>query len=730
MDFIYIIRVILNRLPIIIAVSFTAALITGLLTYLSPKKYQSDALLSTGYTVSRNFALAEERFSLVEADLKFNNLIEEINSVIVIGTLSHHLLLHDLTMENTFHDFEKEDSKGLNEALNGVPKDTVIKILQDKIVSFELLSSYDSLERKIAATILDLHYSPIDIRKTLRIERANYTDYISVKCETEDPFLSAFIVNTLCDEFLRYNRMIKHSQSSESVEFLTSLAEQKQELLETKSNNLRAYKARNQFLNFELESESKISQSKETEEKRNDALNAINRINVSIGAIDARITNSKLENPISTNEFGRLRKRLTALNEKRRNGKGDYATLTDSIFIIRNQLDNLLEESSPLNKDLLNERESLNIELQIEEEKLADIEARLSRIQREVSSFVSTEATISFLQREVDIAAEEYLKVQEKLNEVRNARFNSKDAIKIVLRGQPAMEHQSSGLLMKAAISFMASFVVCLSIILGIEFINPRIKIVSRFNNMVDMKLLGSIIHQAPRRKFLGMAFGKKRTLKNTSSSLRKLRNKITSQNGRIILWTSLSKGDGKSSTLYAVANSLGLMDKKVLIIDTNFRSNKFFIELSENKTKKIEVTNNLLNENQASNDSQSSKEEKVQIFDKDLAASIDNENVHIITNKGPEGSPAEILSGMDLNQTLNHLIENNIYDYIFMEGATLNNHSDAIELATYVHQVIVVFDALKGIDQTDLTTLKFVNGFDGKLMGAVLNKELSLKEV
>ncbi len=725
MDFVYIFRVIINRLPIIIVITFLAALITGVLTYLSPKKYQSDVLLSTGYTVSSSFDLAEQRFSLVEADLKFNNLIEEMNSNILVGTLSHHLLLHDLTEEIPFKEFEEEE-KLETDILNGIPKDTIVMILQEKIRNFELLSSYDDTERSIAATILDYQYSPSDIRGSMDIRRANYTDYISVIAETEDPFLSAFMVNTLCDEFLRYNRMIRFSQSTESEEYLSSLAEQKRQVLETKSNNLKAYKSRNQFLDFELESESKLDQLKNVEEQKNETLNEINRINLSIASIDAKIAESEIEDPVSSDEFADLRKRLAHLNERRRKRLGNYKVLTDSIYMIRNELDNMVNRSSPPDRDLLTRRESLNMDLQIQENKLANLEKRSSKLEGQVSSFVSTEASISFLQREVDIAAEEYLKVQEKLNDVRNASYNSKDALKVILWGQPAIEHQSSGLFVKVAISIMGSLTVCLAFLLSIEFINSRIKIASRFRQMVNMDLIGTIKNREKPKKLKKGRTDKAESI--AATQLRKLRNKIVSQDGRIILWTSLNPGDGKSSTIYAMANSLGLINKNVLILDTNFRSNKFFKDLAENQ--KLKVNLNPFREIQKNIHNQPSKYDRVQIFGENYSVSQKNESVHIIPNKGPEGSPAEVLSGIALDEILHQLLENNVYDYIFLEGASLNEYSDAIELTTYADRVVLVFDALKNLDQRDQDTLKSVNGFNGKLLGGVLNRELELKEV
>ncbi len=719
MDIFNLIRVLINRLPIVVIISLAAAVVTGSMIHQGPKKYRSYAQLSTGFTIQNTYSLTDERFNRVVADLKFNNLIEIMSSPILIQTLSHHLLLHDLKEATKFSNFSVGRSENWPQQLFQIPRDSLVQILTNKVADFDLLSSYDSTEQKVVQIIRAHGFHTSQIRSSLSIKRVNYTDYLLIGFESENPYLSAYIVNKLGEEFVRYNNIMKYSQSSESIKFLDRISEQKRKMLEDKSNDLREYKSRNQFLNFEYESEAKIGQLQGMEEQRNTTLTNINRINLSIELLDTKLSDKY---PVNK-EFIKLRKRLTYLNGKRRGQLGDFKALTDSITSVRNRLDYLLLNSYALDKEILKEREDLGIELQVEEGKLTSLNERIEIIQNQLSSFASTEATINFLQRDADIAAQEYLEVQKKLNDVQNAIIGSSDLIKIIVRGQPALGHQPSGLFLKSAFAFVACFVFGFSIVVFLELIDSRMKTSIRYSQLVKTKLLGIIRDESKKKKRGLFSFIKMKILNSkpepaTQSVLGKIRLKMTSQDAKIWLWSSLNEKEGKSHVLYLLAKSLALTGKRTLIIDTNLRSSFFssdfkFDEKIPLKAKVAEY----LNLKSQSNTNKG-------VFSDHVIVSSDQPNVHILQNTNYKGSPAEAMSGIDFLAVLDLLSEE--YDHLFLEGASIRDHPDSIELSQYADKVILVFDAMTGFKLAEKQLLKSLNRFDGKLLGGILNKAIN----
>lgn len=721
MDIYNLVKVLINRLPILVIIAAAAAILTGATVYMGPKKYQSFAQLSTGFTVQNSFDLSDEGFNRVVSELKFNNLIEVLSSPILIETISNHLLLNDLTSQEPYSDFADELSYSWPEDEFDISRDTIIKVLQDKITNFELLSSYDSTEKKIVQIIRAHDYGSDFIRYNMSIKRANYTDYLYVNFQSGNPYLSAFVVNTLCDEFLRYNSEQRFSQSSESVEFLTSIAEQKKQILESKSNNLRKYKSRNQFLNFELESESKIKQLQEAENERNETLTKISRLNLSIELIDSKFSD---DDPSSQNqEFVRLRKKLTQMNEKRRNNPNNFRALTDSISSLRNRLDQLLVTNyGGGDKTILEERESQEIELKVEEGRLASLNSRINTLRSQLSSFASTEASISFLQREVDIAGQEYLEVQKKLNDAQNASFNQNDLTKVIVRGQPALNYQSSGLLIKSALAFIAVLFFGVAFVVLIEFLDPRLKTGVRYQQVIPLKLLAVLTDTNKKESRLVILVKKvlKKSLKDpTESIMNKLRFLVQSPGDKVWLWTSFSPNAGKSYVMYELAKSLANSGKKILIIDTNFRNCHF---------SKIKYDKNIhWNEDVLSIEPEDQQDnEALTIFQNQLAVSNTHPQVHILQNRLPSGSPDEVLKEIDFSALVDTMFLLQEYDFIFLEGASMDEYSDAMELSKYADKAIIVFDAMAGFKLADKLLLKSLDLFKGKVFGGILNKAVA----
>ena len=62
-------------------------------------------------------------------------------------------------------------------------------------------------------------------------------------------------------------------------------------------------------------------------------------------------------------------------------------------------------------------------------------------------------------------------------------------------------------------------------------------------------------------------------------------------------------------------------------------------------------------------------------------------------------------------------------YDYIFLEGASLNEYSDAKELMRFADKVVAVFNSETTIKQVDRESINFLKNLNGKLIGGILNR-------
>ncbi|MEM9339234.1 MAG: hypothetical protein AAGA66_10935 [Bacteroidota bacterium] len=718
MDLIYLVRILLNRLPILVAIPFVAAVVTAVSVFLSPKEYISEARVSTGYTITNRYSLYEERFNPVKSDLKFNNLIANIKSPVIVGTLSYRLLLSDLTGETTFSPILKEKEENWIEENYGLSKDTVIAILRRKALAFELLSSFDTVEKKVIKMSWDFGYSPLALRQSLSVFRINYTDYLSLRFRSVNPFFSALAVNTLCSEFVRYYNEQEIKKSFESIQFLDTLVREKKRNLEDKTNKLRVYKLSNNLLNFQIESTAKLAQVKDAEIEREKVLNNLKRFNLSIASIDERLSEQGLE----TEEMVQLRGVLTKLNQKRRNGIGNYAQLSDSISLVQNKLEYIIYNSPQADRELIDQRHTFFIEQKIEEDKLAAVDDRLAQLRNQVASFASTEATVSSMQQELDIAKEEYLMIQEKLNAAINSNVESKDNLKIEVRGQPALAHQPSGLVLKSGFTFLITLILCSVVIISLEVLDPRVKNIHRYEQAFNVPLLGTILETEKIPFFNALNEKKKKSSENLnlslSSEMQKIRRVIISSGKKIFLFTSLKNGEGKTIALHTLAHSLASIGKNVLIIDTNFQSVHAFDKLDkENYTAETWDVNAML---PGTNESVKTSDPTT-VFSNEMMVNQSVGSVKIMINNQPGSSPSEIFAKRDFSSLLSKFNES--VDFIFIEGSALSNNFDSLELTDYADGVVFVVNARKAIYSGEKRKMEDPDLFEGKLLGAILNR-------
>jgi Mrp family chromosome partitioning ATPase len=104
-----------------------------------------------------------------------------------------------------------------------------------------------------------------------------------------------------------------------------------------------------------------------------------------------------------------------------------------------------------------------------------------------------------------------------------------------------------------------------------------------------------------------------------------------------------------------------------------------------------------------------------------------DNELIDVIGNKPGFNSPSEIFAGKKFEVFLKEYSK--VYDYIFLEGPSLNNFSDTKELIDFCDGIIGVFSADKVLNQLDKESIEYFRNLNSKYIGSILNK-VSMKNI
>lgn len=747
MDIAVLFRVLLERKWILILIPLVAAVVTFAVMSNMPNEYKSKAQISTGFTINNDIVQLDGNYNAREAEVKFGNLMETMKSPILIGMLSYRMLLHDLTADYPFKRIEQEKLNSLrsspNNYVGGLTKQELVNLLEAKLDSITLLTSYKENEKEVIQLLRFYGYDYDAVLRNLQIKRANYSDYINIEYTSVNPELSAFATNTLVEEIIRYNNQMSSARLDRSLEYYTRLVQQKREELDEKSEALKTFKASNQVINFNAENEANVSQIANLEIRKQEEERNVYRLRLAIENLTRRLNETGgASGGVSNNaRLIEVREEINKLNRQLRDSNDpSLQNRIDSLRAIQIELAGASTAFSQdgqriTRSDLLEEREQLRIELAVAERSLGSIQTTLNLLKGNTTGLASKEATIAGLQREVDLAAQEYLEAQEKYNIARNSSQGSVSTIKQVLYGQPAVKPESSKIWIFTALGWALSFSLCVVAIILLEFVDTSIKTVPQLENLSGIPVLGAINNIDSKRVDLGGVFSKNNDLDDVPEVelyrrlIRKIRYEIESKKSKVILVTSTKQGEGKSFLILSLAYSLSLIQKKVLIIDTNFKNNALTrMLIAKPRFDKLLEASNYKNpskllvspDGDQFEDTSSDKDVKDK-YKQTIISPTFLENIDIIGSRGGDESPAEILSGRNFREVLDELSTD--YDYIFLEGASLNDYSDSKELVEFSNLVLPVFSAQSVIKQMDRESIAYLKRLDGKLIGSVLNR-------
>jgi Mrp family chromosome partitioning ATPase/uncharacterized protein involved in exopolysaccharide biosynthesis len=741
MDIVVLFRVLLRKKWYLILIPIVAAIATFFFTAGMKDVYKSTAKLSTGFTAEDEIKVSDDqRFNLRDAEVKFNNLLQNITSEQVLSLLSYRLILHDLTSPAPFKALREGEEGRLT--FTAEEKKQAIATFKTKYDSLALLSTYDPFERKLLNLLAQQNYAHWQMKDRIEVKYVKNTDFVTITHGTPNPLLSAFVVNALGEEYIRYDNSLRSGRTDRSVAFFENLVAEKKKALDDKTQLLNQYKQNNGVIDYETESSTKMAQITEYELRKEQILSDIQRVRLSLASVNKKLgefgkgTNNPDQDRATINgNIVRIQDKISELNTKAteeyaRTGNNNeqlQATIKDLRFQLEVEKQKLTQLGGGAIKtsrqDLLDQQEQYTLELEIAQANLQNVNNMIGSLRGSVSGSASKEAALTSFESEVTKANEEYLQALDRYNTEKSKSMIQSSSVRINQKGQPNGSPEFSIRYVLVALSAVVAFAITLVTIVFMEYIDVRIKNPQQFRKMIrGIPLAGSVNAIDTKNLNLTELFAnsnKNQEMEVFKHFLRKLRFEIEASKGKVLLVTSTKPGEGKTFIILCVAYLLSLIQKHVLIIDTNFKNNS--------------LTHILLRKNQNVRKLEQGifikgyigQSEKHDMSEEDFASSIiyptGHRGISIIGNNGGNESPSEIFAGRDFGEMIRKLSET--YDYIIMEGAALNNYSDTKELIDYTDKVLTVFSAESVIKQLDRESIDYMKGLNGKFMGAVLNK-------
>ncbi|SMC95914.1 exopolysaccharide transport family protein [Pedobacter africanus] len=692
----------------LIMVPVVAVAITYYFVQNLPKEYSSEVQISTGLLDPSKQVLADQNIDYFKVNQQFNNIMEKLKMKRIINILSYNLILHDLTLPQKA--FRKNIP--LIDSLTATEKQEVIRLFQEKLLSKNILTLADNKGKyKLLDIVASIGYSEYALGKGIEVSHADNSDYINIQFVSENPDLSAYVVNTLASEFIaNYSSDVSTNQNN-SIVLLDSLLKTKQHIMNQKNTALSDFKRQKGVLNLDEQSAIVYGQISEYEAQRTQALKEIQSNQGAISVIEAKLRGSDPllagSSRADNREIINLKRQLEVANSNLIDGNFKASdqrkvdSLTRLLTIKGNQnADENVTDPRASKQSLIQQKLTLEVAMQQAKSSISSLDRQLGILRARYSGMVPYDADIQNYQRDAELATKDYMAALDRFNNTKTEQ-NMKLKLQIEELGMPGLPLPSKKILYLGGAG-AGSFLLTFGVVFLLFFLDRSINTSSQLAAATKMPVLGnlnflsgpdrgirSIWNHEENQKEFGI-------YKNLLRSLRfEISNQLVADESNILGVTSLNDTEGKTTIAYNLAYAFAMVGKKVLLLgeeprnagDPNARSLVTGQNFEAFLVKKEIVAEDLITV---------------------LNKSVANASLLEMQNE------RSLKAGFDVLKSQ--------FDMIIIDINSLRDTNIAKEWLSFTEKNIAVFEAGKSISDSDkefLTLLKKSNGF----LGWVLNK-------
>ena len=565
---------------LIILIPIVAVLITYFVVQNSPKQYSSTASIATGLLDPSKQIISDQTVDFFQVSQQFKNIMDKLQMKKTIDILSYNLILHDLQNPNAAF---KKSSKQLD-SLSPSQKAEVAGIFQQKLRNKNILTTTDNSGKyRLFDLVQSLDYDQESLQKKMSITHQDISDFIDIEYKSENPNLSVFVVNTLATEFIsNYGVDVQVNQNT-SLTLLDSMVKKKEVTMNEKNNALADFKRSKGVLNLSEQSATVFAQITNYETERADNLKKIQSSLGALSVINAKLKGGDVYVDGSTRADNReivvLKKKRQDANERfidngfKITDQKSIDSLTKLINARSNQsVDNNAFDPTTSRQSLVQQRTSLQIEIQQAKSSMGSINNELASLRSKYSSMVPYDADIQNYERDAELATKDYTAALDRYNKnITEQRTGLKLQIaEMGLVSNPL----PSKMILSLAGAGLGSFFLTMAVFLGIFMTDHSITTARMLELATKSPTLGSINlidgeERIPRNIWNDKSDNKGYEMYR--DHLRSIRfdilNKLEADDSKILGVTSLADNAGKTFLSYSLAYAFAMTGKKILLI-------------------------------------------------------------------------------------------------------------------------------------------------------------------
>ena len=673
-----------------------------------PNEYVSDTQIATGIVDASRHLLDKDNTPNAQQDeinREFSNLTEIIKLKKLIDNVSYQLIIHDLSSPNPF--------RNLNHQFKNLSRPAVVHALivyRYKLQNGEPLSLYNKDENGLNELLISMKYDERSLRKNLTVDRDGDSDYITLTFTSENPELSAFVINSLCKEFLDYYTVNVKQNESNAIGFLSNLLTEKRNALNEKKDSLQQYKIKNGILNLEDQAKSIFAQILAYKDKKIEAQRTIASYDGAVKAINERFDpKDRKYIEASISQYNQLttntQDELHALNNEYVHSgfNPSYKPTIDSLqqqltAEMNNGSDKYITNPLVAKDELVKQKMTLEVSRDLAKYSVQAIDNELADLNVKFERLVPFDATVKTYESDIAIASQEYLDVLNKYNAV-NLQSNFSIKLMQVEPATPDVAEPSKKMLLTAVSGFV-SLTMCLLALFILYYLDDNVKEPIDLVNRTQLPLLGALNAISGPKPDLRKLWDveNRRRMQQFKELLRSVRFEIDQElkGDKILAITSLGGGEGKTLLATSLAYAYSAINKRVLLIDGNF----------DNPTISKTIQTEVYVED---------------YFRETLYIENDNTAITVFGNRGGDVSILEINDEKYIEDELNQLKLK--YDIILIDLPPLDSLNKSKEWILFANKTIAVFEADKSIAKSQYQYIDYLKNLNTKFAGWVLNK-------
>lgn len=709
MDIKRFLKLLKRYLWVLIFIPILAAVLTYFLAKNLPKQYLSEAQISTGLVDQSKQLSTQNQSDFFKISQQFSNIIEKMKMRKIMSILSYNLIIHDL--ENPKVTFRKYSTK--IDSLTAHERKEVLDIYKRRLNEKKPITILDNAEKyKLYDIINSMGYDEEAINKDLAIFRPENSDFIDIQYTSENPLLSAYLVNTLASEFINNYSIDVYINQNNSIAILDSLLKKKELDMNAKNAALKAFKMKNGVLNVNEQGATLYAQITQYEERK---AQAIRDIQANLGALSA--INRKLRgvgDPYMSgtvvkdnNLIVNLKNQLKGANDKYIDGGFKVADRrkVDSIQSILNvqaikNSDNNVVDPQVAKQGLIQQKNNLEISTEQIKNTINSINRELASLKAKYSTMVPFDAGIQNYERDADIATKDYMSALDRSNQGRTEQ-NTGLKLQVAQFGLPGLAQPSKTLIF-VALAGIASFMICFVTLVVLFLMDRAIytnhQLAKETGGLV-LGMLNKIKNPEREPRVIWKDDREDQDYNIYKDLLRSLRfeinNEFAASNSQIMGITSLKLGEGKSFLSSSLTYAFAMTGKKVLLISNEE-------DINEKSTSQKLIPSEFMDTFIVKKEIQT--EDLITVF-----------NSRLYNNSLLETQSAQNLKiGFDILRKE--------FDLIFIDITSMKEFNKAKEWLSFTDKSIAVLEYGKVITDDEKEVVEYLKNLNG-FMGWILNK-------